>query len=99
MTAAFIAGIQDTEFTCSGGGYYAAPGANVIFDDGGAGEVHGRIGIDKAYEVSCNQYFAQMGVKLGAERLKQAAQLLGIGAYDTPSEALRGRKQTEIWNA
>src|SRR6185436_6888123 len=38
MTAAFIAGIQDTEFTCSGGGYYAAPGANVIFDDGGAGE-------------------------------------------------------------
>ena len=99
MTAAFIAGIQDTEFTCSGGGYYAAPGANVIFDDGGAGEVHGKIGIDTAYEVSCNQYFAQMGVKLGPERLKQAAQLLGIGTYDTPTEALRGRKQPEIWNA
>lgn len=99
MTAAFLAGIQDSEFTCSGGGYYAAPGANVIYDDGGAGEVHGRIGIDTAYEVSCNQYFAQMGVKLGAERLKQAAQLLGIGTYDTPAEALRGRKEPEIWNA
>jgi penicillin-binding protein A len=99
MTAAFIAGIQDTEFVCSGGGYYAAPGANVIFDDGGPGEVHGKIGIDVAYEVSCNQYFAQMGVKLGAERLKQAAQLLGIGAYDTPVEALRGRKEPELWNA
>ncbi|HEX5603259.1 MAG TPA: penicillin-binding transpeptidase domain-containing protein, partial [Pyrinomonadaceae bacterium] len=99
MTAAFLAGEQDTEFTCSGGGYYAAPGANVIFDDGGAGEVHGRIGIDQAYEVSCNQYFAQMGVKLGAEKLKRAAQLLGIGAYDTPSEALRGRKQPQIWDA
>ncbi|MGI8733204.1 MAG: penicillin-binding transpeptidase domain-containing protein [Pyrinomonadaceae bacterium] len=99
MTAAFIAGIQDTEFVCSGGGYYAAPGANVIYDDGGAGEVHGRIGIDTAYEVSCNQYFAQMGVKLGADKLKQAAQVLGIGAYDTPGEALRGRKQPEIWNA
>jgi penicillin-binding protein A len=99
MTAAFIAGIQDTEFTCSGGGYYAAQGANPIFDDGGAGEVHGTIGIDTAFEVSCNQYFAQMGVKLGAERLKQAAQLLGIGAYDTPAQALRGRKQPEIWNA
>jgi cell division protein FtsI/penicillin-binding protein 2 len=99
MTAAFLAGMQDTEFVCSGGGYYAAPGANVIYDDGGAGEVHGRIGIDTAYEVSCNQYFAQMGVKLGAEKLKQAAQLLGIGAYDTPAEALRGRKQSEIWNA
>jgi penicillin-binding protein A len=99
MTAAFIAGLQDTEFVCSGGGYYAAPGANVIFDDGGPGEVHGRIGIDTAYEVSCNQYFAQMGVKLGAERLKQAAQLLGIGTYDTSVEALRGRKQPDIWNA
>jgi len=99
MTAAFIAGIQDTEFVCSGGGYYAAPGANVIYDDGGPGEVHGKIGIDTAYEVSCNQYFAQMGVKLGADRLKQAAQLLGIGAYDTPAEALRGRKEPELWNA
>ena len=99
MTAAFLAGEQDTEFTCSGGGYYAAPGAPVIFDDGGPGEVHGRIKIDQAYEVSCNQYFAQMGVKLGAERLKRAAQLLGIGTYDTPSEALRGRKLPEIWDA
>jgi len=99
MTAAFLAGEQGTEFTCSGGGFYAAPGANVIFDDGGPGEVHGRIGIDTAYEVSCNQYFAQMGVKLGPVRLKQAAQLLGIGTYDTPAEALRGRRQPEIWNA
>ena len=99
MTAAFLAGIQDTEFTCSGGGFVAAPGANAILDDGGAGEVHGRIKIDTAFEVSCNQYFAQMGVKLGPERLKQAAQLLGIGTYDTPAEALRGRKEPELWNA
>jgi cell division protein FtsI/penicillin-binding protein 2 len=99
MTAAFIAGLQDTQFTCSGGGYVAVPGANAILDDGGAGEVHGTIGIDTAFEVSCNQYFAQMGVLLGAERLKQAAQLLGIGTYDTPSEALRGRKEPELWNA
>ncbi|MEA2204299.1 MAG: penicillin-binding protein [Blastocatellia bacterium] len=99
MTAAFLAGLQNTQFTCSGGGYYAAQGANPIFDDGGAGEVHGRIGIDTAYEVSCNQYFAQMGVLLGPQRLKQAAQLLGIGAYDTPAEALRGRKEPELWNA
>ncbi|HEU4875635.1 MAG TPA: penicillin-binding transpeptidase domain-containing protein [Pyrinomonadaceae bacterium] len=97
MIAAFIAGEQDTEFTCSGGGYYAAPGANVIFDDAGPAEVHGRIGIDHAYEVSCNQYFAQMGVRLGPEKLKRAAQLLGIGSYDTPSEALRGRKLPQIW--
>lgn len=99
MIAAYLAGEQDTEFVCSGSGYYAAPGANVIYDDAGPAEVHGRIGIDHAYEVSCNQYFAQMGVKLGPERLKRAAQLLGIGAYDTPAEALRGRKEPELWNA
>ena len=99
MIAAFVSGEGDKQFTCSGAGYYAAPGANVIFDDAGPGEVHGRIGIDKAFEVSCNQYFAQMGVHLGAERLKRGAQLLGIGTYDTPTEALRGRKQPEIWNA
>ena len=98
MTAAFLAGMQDTEFTCSSSGFQAAPGSNPILDDGGPGEVHGRIGIDTAFEVSCNQYFAQMGVKLGTEKLKKAAQLLGIGAYDTPSEALRGRKEPEIWN-
>ncbi|HKR14297.1 MAG TPA: penicillin-binding transpeptidase domain-containing protein [Pyrinomonadaceae bacterium] len=98
MLAAFIAGEQDTEFMCSGSGYYASQGANVIYDDAGPAEVHGRIGIDHAFEVSCNQYFAQMGVKLGPERLKQAAQLLGIGAYDTPAEALRGRKEPELWN-
>src|SRR6266478_7470646 len=99
MTAAFLAGLQDTEFTCSGSGFQASPGSNPILDDGGAGEVHGRIGIDMAFEVSCNQYFAQMGVKLGPDKLKQAAQLLGIGTYDTPSEALRGRKEPEIWKA
>jgi cell division protein FtsI/penicillin-binding protein 2 len=99
MTAAFLSGDQDTEFTCSGSGYYAAPGANVIFDDAGPSEVHGRIGMDHAYEVSCNQYFAQLGVKLGPEKLKRAAQLLGIGSYDTPSEALRGRKEPELWDA
>jgi cell division protein FtsI/penicillin-binding protein 2 len=99
MIAASLASMGDTEFVCSGGGYYAANGANPIFDDGGAGEVHGKIGMDIAYEVSCNQYFAQMGVKLGPEKLKQAAQLLGIGTYDTPQEAVQGRKEPEIWNA
>lgn len=99
MIAAHRAGIQDSEFVCSGGGYYALPGAKPIFDDGGAGEVHGRIGIDRAYEVSCNQYFAQMAVKLGPERIKEAAKLVGIGAYDTPAETTRGRREPEIWNA
>ncbi|MDT4967888.1 MAG: penicillin-binding protein [Acidobacteriota bacterium] len=99
MIAAHRSGIQDTEFVCSGGGFIAMPGAKPIFDDGGPGEVHGLLGIDRAYEVSCNQYFAQMAVKLGPDRIREAAKLVGIGAYDTPAETTKGRKLTEIWNA
>ncbi|HEX8775101.1 MAG TPA: penicillin-binding transpeptidase domain-containing protein [Pyrinomonadaceae bacterium] len=99
MIAAHRFGVQDSKFTCSGGGFYAMPGAKPIFDDGGPGEVHGNIGIDVAYEVSCNQYFAQMALKLGPEKIKEAAKLVGIGAYDTPAETLRGRREPEIWNA
>lgn len=99
MIAAYLAGIPDFESTCSASGYVAQPGAKVIFDDGGAGEVHGRLGMATAYEVSCNQYFAELAVKLGPERMKEAAEALGIGAYDRPADAVRGRRQPEIWNA
>ena len=99
MIAAHRAGIQDSQFLCSGGGFYALPGAKPIFDDGGAGEVHGMIAIDRAYEVSCNQYFAQMALKLGPERIKETSKMLGVGAYDTPEETTRGRRLPEIWNA
>ena len=99
MIAAHNAGRQDAKFLCSGSGYYAEPGARPIFDAGGTGEVHGMIGIDTAYEVSCNQYFAQMAIKLGIDRLRETAKLLGIGAYNTPEEARGGRKLAEIWNA
>ncbi len=98
MIAAFNAGMQDTEFLCSGSGYVAAPGAKPIFDAGGTSEVHGRIGIDTAYEVSCNQYFGQMAVKLGPERMGESSKLLGITPYPDTTEAVRGRKQPQIWN-
>ena|GEM_PF-200452 len=96
--AAFLAGMEGQQFTCSAAGYYAAPGSPPIFDSGGTGEVHGHIGIDTAYEVSCNQFFAQMAVKLGPERLKTAAQLIGIGTYDDPADTTRGRRRPDIWN-
>ncbi len=99
MIAAYLAGAQDAQFTCSAAGYIASSGSPAIFDSGGTGEVHGHIGIDTAYEVSCNQYFAQLAVKLGPERLKQAAQLLGIGTYDDPVDTTRGRRRPDIWNA
>jgi cell division protein FtsI/penicillin-binding protein 2 len=60
--------------------------------------VHGTIGIDTALEVSCNQYFAQMAIKLGPEKLTEALRLLGMTPVGSPQEALGGGKQPEIWN-
>lgn len=99
MIAGYLAGAGGSEFVCSGNGFYAERGARPIFDAGGAGEVHGRIGMDTAYEVSCNQYFAQLAIKIGPGGMRRAAELLGIGAVDDPKDALRGRRLPEIWNA
>ncbi|HEV2860112.1 MAG TPA: penicillin-binding transpeptidase domain-containing protein [Pyrinomonadaceae bacterium] len=98
MLAAFNHGLQHEKFNCTGAGFYAERGAKPIFDSGGTGEVHGQIGIDTALEVSCNQYFAQMAIKLGPERLAAALQQLGMTPVGSPREALNARKQPQIWN-
>ncbi|GAC1446798.1 MAG: penicillin-binding protein 2 [Pyrinomonadaceae bacterium] len=99
MIAAFNAGMQNTSLVGSPSGYVAQSGAKAILDDNGSCEVCGAMNIDTAYKLSSNQYFSQMAVKLGVERMKQTAQLVGIGTYDTSEEALRGRKLPDIWNA
>jgi len=99
MTAAFLNGMQDSVFSGYPGGYEAEPGAKPITDDNGSCEVCGPMHIDMALMISSNQYFAQMAVKLGPERLAATAKLLGIGTYDNPNDLLRGRKRPDIWNA
>lgn len=99
MIAAFLAGEQDQKFTTSGGGYVAEPGARAITDDNGSCEACGTIDIFQAYAKSSNQYFAHMAVVLGADRMKAAAKLVGLGTYSSPSGEGQGRPQPEIWNA
>jgi cell division protein FtsI/penicillin-binding protein 2 len=98
MLAAFNNGMQGLKFNCTAAGFYAERGAKPILDSGGTGEVHGNIGIDTAIEVSCNQYFAQMAIKLGPEKLAEALRQLGMSPVGSPQEALNGRKQPQIWN-
>jgi membrane peptidoglycan carboxypeptidase len=99
MTAAFLNGMQDSVFSGYPGGYIAEPGAKPITDDNGSCEVCGPMHIDQALMISSNQFFAQMAVKLGPERLGAAAKLFGIGTYDSPADLLRGRKRPDIWDA
>jgi hypothetical protein len=98
MLAAFNHGLQNEKFNCTAAGFYAERGAKVILDSGGTGEVHGNIGVDTALEVSCNQYFAQMAIKLGPERLAESLRQLGMTPVGSPQEALGGGRQREIWN-
>jgi cell division protein FtsI/penicillin-binding protein 2 len=48
-------------------------------------EPHGTLSMQRAIEVSCNGYFAQLGTyKVGAEALKQTADSLDISSGDLP---------------
>ncbi|HEY0321074.1 MAG TPA: penicillin-binding transpeptidase domain-containing protein [Pyrinomonadaceae bacterium] len=99
MIASFLAGQQDHQYTATGGGYVAEPGARPITDDNGSCEVCGTIGILSAYQHSSNQYFANMAVTIGADALKKAGQLTGLGTYNGTSGEGQGRPEPEIWNA
>src|ERR1043165_2024504 len=98
MTAAFLNNMQDSVFSGTPGGYIAPGGGKPITDDNGSCEVCGPMHLDVALEMSSNQYFAQMAVKLGPERLGAVARMLGIGTYTDPADLLRGRKRPDIWN-
>lgn len=62
--------------------------------DGGCDEKD----ITTAYKVSSNQFFAQLGIDLGRDRLRETANQVGIGAVDTPEEAVTQGYFPDIWN-
>src|SRR5215213_4757396 len=99
MISAFRAGKQNSMFPSYPGGFKPYPNSRPIVDatqklgedgsvggacDGGCQEKN----IQFAYQVSSNQYFAQLAVSLGRERLRETALLVGIGTPDEPEDAL-----------
>jgi len=61
-------------FTCRAEGFTPEGSGRAIRDYGG--EVHGAIGLHDAFRLSCNQYFAQLGLKIGKDRLANYAKRL-----------------------
>lgn len=101
MIAAFQAGMQDAVFTSRPEGFIPFKGSRPILDaNGGCEPPYGCTDLDiaQAYEASSNQYFAQLAVALGRERLRQTAELFGIATIEKPEDALRVRFFPEIWN-
>lgn len=109
LISAFRAGKQNALFPSYAGGFKPTRGSRPIVDatqklqpdgsvtgacDGGCQEKD----ITFAYKVSSNQYFAQLAIELGRERLRETANIVGIAAVDTPEEALLQRFFPTIWN-
>ncbi|MDQ3219736.1 MAG: penicillin-binding transpeptidase domain-containing protein, partial [Acidobacteriota bacterium] len=99
MMSAFRAGKQNAVFPSYAGGFKPTRNSRPIVDatqkllpdgtvtgvcDGGCQEKD----ITFAYKVSSNQYFAQLAIELGRERMRETALLFGIGAVDSPDDAL-----------
>jgi len=110
MIAAFRAGKQNAVFPSYPGGFIPQRGSRPIVDatqklqpdgtvtgacDGGCEEKN----ITFAYKVSSNQYFAQLAIELGRERLRETAALVGIAPVDSPDDALIQRFFPAVWNA
>ena len=102
MISAFRAGRQNSQFTSTGEGFIPFRGSRSITDaNGGCEPPYGctTLNIPQAYEASSNQYFAQMAVALGRERIRETAGILGIMAVETPEDAMQPKFHPEIWNA
>src|SRR2546423_14378994 len=97
-SVAVDSGITQEHFTCTAEGFTPPGSGRAIRDFGG--EVHGTLGLADAFKVSCNQYFAQLGLKLGKERLASYAKRMmmqiareeGIPRMDNIWEMLHGRQ-------
>ncbi|MEW6213305.1 MAG: penicillin-binding transpeptidase domain-containing protein [Acidobacteriota bacterium] len=88
---AIDSGVTEEKFECKPEGF-VPPGASRPIRDYG-GEVHGTIGLEDAFRHSCNQYFSQLGIRLGRERLSSYARRLGFAvSSDDASRA------TSLWN-
>ncbi|MGI8786600.1 MAG: penicillin-binding transpeptidase domain-containing protein [Pyrinomonadaceae bacterium] len=108
LISAFRAGRENSRFSSFPEGFVPTKGSRPIVDatqhyengtvsgacDGGCDEKD----ITTAYKVSSNQFFAQLGISLGRERLRETAMLIGIGAVDTPEEATAQGFFPKIWN-
>jgi peptidoglycan glycosyltransferase len=107
--SAFRAGKQNSIFASYPGGFVPQRGSRPIVDatqhlgpdgsvsgacDGGCQEKD----ITFAYKVSSNQYFAQLGIELGRERLAETARIVGLAPVDKPDEAILQRFFPNIWN-
>ncbi|QYO66365.1 penicillin-binding transpeptidase domain-containing protein [Leptolyngbya sp. 7M] len=109
MISAFRAGKQNLTFPSYAEGFKPTRGSIPIVDAsqsrdgmnvsgacaGGCQEKD----IRTAFKVSSNQYFAQLAIALGRERIRETAIALGILPVETPEEAVMSKFFPQVLNA
>jgi peptidoglycan glycosyltransferase len=85
-------GVTSERFTCKADGFRPLGASRPIRDY--EGEVHGTIGLREAFAHSCNQYFAQLGLKIGKQRLAVYARRL---RYVTDPNEEAAARSTGLW--
>lgn len=102
MISAFRAGKQNQTFFSTPEGFIPFRGSRSITDaNGGCEPPFGctELNIAQAFEASSNQYFAQMAVELGRERIAETARLFGISPVENPEDVFQTKFYSDIWNA
>ncbi|MCA1609139.1 MAG: hypothetical protein LC730_06760, partial [Acidobacteria bacterium] len=109
VISAFRAGKQNAMFPSYPGGFRPTRNSRPMVDSSQKlhpdGSVSGACAggceakdIRHAFKVSSNQYFAQLAIELGRDRLRETAGLAGIAAVDEPEDALMQRFFPAIFN-
>jgi Penicillin binding protein transpeptidase domain len=102
MISGFRNGKQNIQLTSSPEGFVAFRGSRPIFDAVPPCEPPygcGTLNIAQAFEASSNQFFSQLAVELGRDRIRETANMLGISAVETPEDAINAKLFPDIWNA
>lgn len=90
---AIDSGVTNKIFSCTAAGF-RPPGASDSINDFD-NHVHGNIGLLDAFRLSCNQYFAQLGLELGKERIAAYARKMQFAT--APLETVE--RADELWFA
>ncbi len=100
MIAAFRAGAENSTFPVTSAGYEPFKGSRIIRDTGSAGchPCSDSAEMKESFQLSSNQYFAQLANALGNERMSETAIVLGIKPVETAVDALKQGFFPDIWN-
>ena len=94
--AAIESNLDGRTFYCQREGWTPPGSGRPIRDD--QQEAHGTVDLAEAMTVSCNQYFAQLGVEVDRQRMGETATRFGLRLFANPKESIGSGRHFNLWN-